>query len=704
MGLLFITQMVIAQEGDPFKSTGRIPDELFLSTVEKYNKKKKEALKANINQPRELRQSQGIFYQSSYFIIDAIKSNAGIYINDELTIYINKIADEILKDDPVLRSKLHFYSYRSPYANAFSTDQGDIFVTVGLLAYLHNEAELAFILCHEIVHFKKQHNIVKFTETAKAELGMGKYKDVAVDESIEAIHGFSRELETEADLKGMQMFLKTKYDIKSVATMFDALEASSLPFRNDKFDPLLIGTDFFSIPEKFLPKKKEKEQIESDDEDDEDKSSSHPHIDDRRQYTSEFITEENLKSSNITFLHKTETEFALLTEKAKHAMCYYYFDNGQYVKCMYLAYLLNIQTPKEEYVKLMMKSSYTAMMLKNKKKSISEKRWEVFEGEEYPLYHLLYKSKKETLGSINFLIFWSYLSKNPTDSFWRYATLLSLNEMVNACGKNWSSYQSNNFDTTSKTSEHIILMMPYLKKAFNEPLFKQLFGNISDYKFNPADKEENQENDFHKISKQAEPPGIKSLLIINPFYLREDAAVDGGIDFITAYSKETIILNHLKYASNKAGIKTSIVDARIAGKYDGEIFDEIAVATSYFDKFAEIAFDTSIAIMPSSEKRIEALSRKYDARYFMYFGMRSYRGGVDYDNMWVLAWVAIFPNLLPQVIMTTFAKYRKSEYYYLIVDSQTGKVVTSGYLETEGLRDNTPIVTRTLYEIFKTLN
>ena len=71
--------------------------------------------------------------------------------------YVNRVTDSLLANDPVTRSQINIYILRSTVVNAFATDRGSIFVTIGLLTRLHNEAELAFVLAHEIVHFKRRH-------------------------------------------------------------------------------------------------------------------------------------------------------------------------------------------------------------------------------------------------------------------------------------------------------------------------------------------------------------------------------------------------------------------------------------------------------------------------------------------------------------------------------------------------------------------
>jgi len=85
-----------------------------------------------------------------------------VLFNDSLSNYVSKVAGVLLREDTALFHQLHFYVYKDPSLNAFTSATGTILVTVGLLAQLENEAQLAFILAHEITHYKQQHMLKGF--------------------------------------------------------------------------------------------------------------------------------------------------------------------------------------------------------------------------------------------------------------------------------------------------------------------------------------------------------------------------------------------------------------------------------------------------------------------------------------------------------------------------------------------------------------
>ena len=89
--------------------------------------------------------------------VEAFSRFGGEYPNQSWTRYINLVGETIaeLSDRPTLN--YHFAILNSQEQNAFATPGGYIFITVGLLKTLKNEAELAGVLAHEIAHVTKKH-------------------------------------------------------------------------------------------------------------------------------------------------------------------------------------------------------------------------------------------------------------------------------------------------------------------------------------------------------------------------------------------------------------------------------------------------------------------------------------------------------------------------------------------------------------------
>ena len=131
--------------------------------------------------------------------IFSLLMNGKILYGDPLTEYLNLLLDKILEQKSELRKEIQIYALKSGAVNAFSTPAGTIFVNLGLIARCANEAELAFIICHELAHYAKTH-----TEE-KLKMDPDKIKDI---EDFLKYHSQSRELELMADKSGFLDFFK----------------------------------------------------------------------------------------------------------------------------------------------------------------------------------------------------------------------------------------------------------------------------------------------------------------------------------------------------------------------------------------------------------------------------------------------------------------------------------------------------------------
>jgi predicted Zn-dependent protease len=105
-------------------------------------------------------------------------------------------------------------------ANAFAAPGGYIHVTKGLLALIKNEAELAGVLGHEIVHVTEKHTIKSIQKSQAVQMGAAETlsgNSALMQRAVNATYdnivdrGFGRADENESDEKGVALANKTGY-------------------------------------------------------------------------------------------------------------------------------------------------------------------------------------------------------------------------------------------------------------------------------------------------------------------------------------------------------------------------------------------------------------------------------------------------------------------------------------------------------------
>ena len=141
-----------------------------------------------------------------------------VHPNEEIRAYLQAVGDSLAPPAATSHVKLDFVLLRDPVPNAFSLPNGRILVTLGLFNNLENEAELAFVLAHEIAHVvsrdsltsqrKKSSNIIAAHVADLMLLGTS----IAYLPALSSYASYSREQELSADHQAVLWVSQQGYD------------------------------------------------------------------------------------------------------------------------------------------------------------------------------------------------------------------------------------------------------------------------------------------------------------------------------------------------------------------------------------------------------------------------------------------------------------------------------------------------------------
>lgn len=117
--------------------------------------------------------------------------------------------------------------------NAFAAPGGFVHITRGALGLIDNEAELADVLAHEIIHVTEKHTIKAIQKGKMIQMGADETLSNSpelfnrmVDQTTELVlAGFGRAEEKEADEKGLQLASKVGYAPQGLNAFLRRLEA-----------------------------------------------------------------------------------------------------------------------------------------------------------------------------------------------------------------------------------------------------------------------------------------------------------------------------------------------------------------------------------------------------------------------------------------------------------------------------------------------
>lgn len=181
------------------------------------------------------------FVVSNEYFLENLLLNGNVVYGDEISKYLQKVLNHILTSNNLKPDSFKVFLIKSSEFNAFATYDKKFFITVGTLAKLNSEAELASIMCHELTHIFKKHIRQSFFEIKDTENKKQNSKEGERESAFEAYNKFSKLKEKEADSLGLiELFKNTGYSKSAAKSLMKHLANSRFPIFED-----LIKIDFF---------------------------------------------------------------------------------------------------------------------------------------------------------------------------------------------------------------------------------------------------------------------------------------------------------------------------------------------------------------------------------------------------------------------------------------------------------------------------
>ncbi len=247
--VFFLYSFSYSQTYKPFDTVSVENRKVFLNEYEiRHKQKLKEVKKAFSGKISEQIEKA---YISQFEDISRATKYKELYFDANMQSYLQNILLEITLSNPILQNQnIRVYFSRNTNPNAFSIGDGTVVVNTELLKYIDDEAELSFVICHEIAHFILNHRdssiqeyVIKQNgdEVKKAEKDIKKSKfnkqsksEKLAQATIYSKKYRSRTQEFQADSLGLAYFKKMKYNniasIKLLKNLSETdIELDSLP-------------------------------------------------------------------------------------------------------------------------------------------------------------------------------------------------------------------------------------------------------------------------------------------------------------------------------------------------------------------------------------------------------------------------------------------------------------------------------------------
>ncbi|MES2763538.1 MAG: M48 family metallopeptidase [Bacteroidota bacterium] len=682
----------------PLKSSGQLPD-VFTQNIRNVIQNDISELNKNGEKDRSLKSTY--LLEANYEIEKIVKSGNAL-INDEVTNYLNKLADVILKNNPALRNELHIYTLKSPVVNAYSYDKGYIFIDVGLIAQVETEAQLAYILCHEISHYTKKHHINGYVQNKK--LDRKNYDRNSEEKLIEKCQ-YSKESESEADVEGFRMFEQTDYNLKQAEKAFDVLQYAHLPFELVEFKKTFFELEKYKLPNGYFLK--DVSSIKNNSNEDDTKL-THPNTAKRKQAIGDLIA--NRSNSGKVNAVVGQTQFEYIRDISRLELCRLYLKRRDYPNALYAAYILQTKYPNNQYVVETIAKCMYALSLYGKGKVRYNSDSYLENGipshsdvESYPqqLYHLVNKmpANEWTIMSLNYV--YRAHKKFPSsqiltaysDSLFKmmgqinwgikdFVRLEKKEEVVKKVQdsiivKDEGSSKTDMIATIQKENNFKNYDTAYYKEAYvdlfvNDKEFVGKFpasgiddgtvtsSGFSSYSSGNSPKNTEVKKKKKKKSKHGEyinsENKIQKVLLLEPFYFKIDESKEDEYQYLTSDKKQENYIVTVNKCAEKQNFALVTLDPGLISP--GEV-DKLNDYSTINDWFSE-KFDSDNGEAPIfNTNEINALIAKYGTQYVLKTGIVNYKSKRGRKRTYFYAFVYDIKN--NEMVYKKFETFRDKD-------------------------------------------
>ncbi|MBI3509338.1 MAG: M48 family metalloprotease [Bacteroidetes bacterium] len=692
--------------------------------------------KANGDPPTEMEQE--FMREMSYYSQQRFFSGFVLY-NDSLSNYVQKVGDEVLKNDSVTRSQLHFYVYKSADPNAYTSATGTILITVGLLAQLENEAQLAFILCHEITHYRNEHMLKGYLN--REEL---KNKDNTPYYLLQSSAlSYNQEQELEADMQGFQLFMQSSYSKKEALRSFDVLEYANFPFDDVPFDTTFFNMDYIKIPAGYY--EKNVDPIYTDDNYN-DVGSTHPNVRKRRMALMTVL--DTVKNKDGKLFVVSKNEFLSTRELSRYEICRLYLEDRDYPNAIYASYMMLQKHPDDIYFKKIIgRSLYNlAAYEQSGKSTYNPYDWwgglfgesyggkysallragyygipdtKDYPGEQQQLYSLFHAMDPDELTCLALAYNWKIHRADMGDSLQLTLCDSLFSMLVNNQNLHYSYFskitpeeakgqlKQDSLDRAQETGETGDSKFSRLDKfklssekekftkfAFVELLkdsdFVHRFEYYTDHRRalvdyvdpdsydTPSKKEQKKEDADEKLYGY----GINRVIVAGPDfeeYHQKDRDDDPEQDFTLSENGQTNMTNVINTAATDNGVQAVVLNPFTMDSVNGDQFDDLAMLNEWFYEKLEHG-DNNYAWTVNNQAQADSISKKYNTRYVMFTAVETnYYKRIQHPFWYGVSCLAIVPAVR--------AFIPRNKYYYdvALLDLKTGEVIYVDHqAETKG--------------------
>ncbi len=699
--LLFSLQLMSQSDYKPIECEGIIPDEFIALTSDKISRANE---RYQGRRQMEVSKRQFKRYNTeSTFYVDYLLKNGLILFGTPMNDYVNRVGEYVLKYFPEVSDDIRFYIVKSPSVNAFTNEQGIVFINIGLIAQIENEAQLAFIMSHELIHYKYNHSFESYKEEIKAEANWEGYRHLSANSKSELLLKYSRGNERIADSLGfLEGYFNTDYSFDEVLNVFDVLLYSNLPFNEIEFDTTIFDDPNYKLDSRCILK--EVAQI-SNPEDYDDHKLTHPNIKKRRMLMMDIIT--SYENPNTAKFIISESDFKKFQLEARFEMSNLYLSGMQYDKAFYNSYLLLRDYPNNDYLEKTMAYTLYAVAVQKKHGNLRKvvRSYKKVEGQSQRVNYLFKKIKTKELSALAVKQLWKYHKSHPDDEYMNKVLLSAIDFLIDENSLDYSSiYPPKKIivDTASSNSLSVDSVIKFKKISKDEyeklskydkirydKKYQRYYGSsreeskkIKNYNYLYTLTSETTDSEFEELYRNRQSRGEESVaevsidkfMLVNPLYyqIKNDNLIVIGTE-----QRELVYSQSIVNMAARRNIDASTLDILNIKADEVEKFNDLTLLNGWLQEYEDLAeIDDMKYVIPWLSNYTDEVRRKYNMRYIASSGLlevgavRSFNRRLGYLLKSVFFWQAS-PYFLTEMVANEHMIFQ----FFYCVDMETHQLI-----------------------------
>ena len=684
--ILGINSIILAQVPNDFgriNCAGPVPEDFFKLSVDKY--------RADVNTGKhraKLSKKKAREYAAiTNYSIDNMLMSGNVLYGDPLSVYATKIMEKLLANDQETLNKLRIYTLKSTQVNAFSTDQGIIFVTIGLMGKVENEAQLAYVLAHEIAHFKKNHNLTAYKKKTDIMSGKSGYRHLSMEERLLKTLSHSREAEFEADELGFEIYSDAGYNLLQANAAFDFLLYSYLPIEDPKIGPDFFGDAYYKLPANYQIKEI---NLPAEEEDVDDSELTHPNVHKRQEKIDNFMDEMKVDTSApIYFI--SQKEFERVKELACFEMVSTYLKNNNFISSFYLIQILKKKYPDHPFLIGAECMAIYGMQRydNNEQKSDYNPDYKEVEGEQQALFFLFSKLRRKELNVLAVKFLWEKSLQYPDNDFLKKLRQQSLTDFAAHVDFRSRFFLTDVSKIPVVDSSKAVKKRPS-KYAYCATAFIKLFGDstfASAYKAamkSEKQKDEDDDDDTEGETEVAEDsreesdemkevnkrPKLDTLMMLSPRFFKVDNRKSVSNQMIKSELEEIALNNRVMSFADALSLELTYVDCRDKNSLTTDKFNEYALLVDWLIERTQFEGENFTCF----NSRLTAdVMEHYNTDYLAVNTVWSAIEKKEFSFGALVLSLILYPTI-PFYIYYQFTPYQETEYTFVLFNLRSGEL------------------------------